>query len=159
MISSPTVIKVSLYPVGVDSIRPLKLKRKKKRMKNGRIWGIFALLTLCILLGVGCENDTIYSRTKTPDRYYLHLKPLNDTMTETYSLNAGDAIAVTMEVESGRLDVVIAQKGGEVVYRGNEVQSGDFVLNITETGKYTISVTGDNGRGKLTFEMQRGETK
>lgn len=110
---------------------------------------------LCVLLGVGCENDTIFSRTRTSDRYYLHLKPLNDTMEETYSLQAGDAIAVTMEVESGRLDVVIAQKDGDVVYRGNGIQSGAFVLDITETGKYTITVTGDNGRGKLTFEMQR----
>lgn len=128
-------------------------------MKSKRIWGIFALLILCVLLGMGCKNDTIYSRTRTADRYYLHLKPLNDTMEETYSLNAGDAIAITMEVESGRLDVVIAQKDGDVVYRGNEVQSGAFVLNITETGKYTITVTGEQGRGKLTFEMQRGESK
>lgn len=128
-------------------------------MKSRKIWVCVALLVLCVLLGAGCENDTIFSRTRTLDRYYLHLKPLNDTMEETYSLQAGDAIAVTMEVESGRLDVVIAQKDGDVVYRGNEIQSGAFVLDITETGKYTITVTGDNGRGKLTFEMQRGETE
>lgn len=128
-------------------------------MKKRRIWGIFALLILCVLLGMGCENDTIYSRTRSSDKYYLHLKPLNDTMEETYSLNAGDAIAVTVEVESGRLDILIARKDGEVVYRGNEVQSGEFVLAITETGQYIISVTGEQGRGKLTFEMQRGETK
>lgn len=69
------------------------------------------------------------------------------------------AIAVTMEVESGALDILIAQRGGDVVYRGNEVQSGAFVLEITESGEYEISVTGRQGRGTLTFEMQRRESK
>lgn len=127
-------------------------------MKKRNYIGLAILLLLC-LLWTGCENDTIYSRTKTADRYYLRLKPLNDTMTETYTLKAGDAIAVTMEVESGALDILIARQGGEVVYRGNEVDSGSFVLEITESGKYEISVTGRQGRGTLIFEMERGENK
>lgn len=127
-------------------------------MKRRGLAGLLALLMLCLPLWAGC-NATVYSRTCTPNRYYLQLKPLNDTMTETYSLKAGDAIAVTMEVESGALDILIAQRGGDVVYRGNEVQSGAFVLEITESGEYDISVTGRQGRGTLTFEMQRGESK
>lgn len=127
-------------------------------MKKKNHIALAVLLVLCLLC-TGCANDTIYSRTRTADRYYLRLKPLNETMTETYTLQAGDAIAVTMEVESGALDILIARQGGEVVYRGNEVQSGSFVLEITESGKYDISVTGRQGRGTLTFEMKRGDTK
>lgn len=128
-------------------------------MKKRSLAGLMALLMLCLPLWAGCESDTIYSRTRTSNRYYLRLKPLNDTMTETYSLKAGDAIAVTMEVESGALDILIVQRGADVVYRGNEVQSGAFVLEITESGEYEISVTGRQGRGTLTFEMQRRESK
>lgn len=128
-------------------------------MKKRGLAGLLALLMLCLPLWAGCTYATVYSRTCTPDRYDLQLNPLNDTMTETYSLKAGDAIAVTMEVESGALDILIARRGGDVVYRGNEVQSGAFVLEITESGEYEISVTGRQGRGTLTFEMQRGESK
>lgn len=130
--------------------------RVHTKLKLGRV---LPLLLCLLLLWTGCVNDTRFSRTITQDRYFLKLMPLNDTMTESYSLKAGDAIAVTMEIESGKLDVWIAGENGDILYQGNGVQSGAFELVVSVDGTYTITVTGEQGRGTLNFEMIRGETK
>ena len=54
-------------------------------------------------------------------------------------LESGDTLKVTYEVRDGRADVTIGISGQDLIYRGNDVQTGAFELPISETGEYVIS--------------------
>lgn len=59
------------------------------------------LLCMLMLVGLGCKNNTMYSRVVSNDRYYLKLFPLNGIMGETYTLQAGDEIHVSIQKQEG----------------------------------------------------------
>lgn len=41
------------------------------------------------------------------------------------------------------------------IYRGNDVQTGDFELPIQETDEYVISIRASKASGRLGFELNK----
>ena len=99
------------------------------------------------------RTESIFSRRTEENFYSLGLEILNTTLTETYSLEKGDSILVSMVQIDGDLSIRIGMKGQKPVYEGNGQGLGDFTVNIQETGDYEISVTGKRAQGSLSFSM------
>ena len=90
-----------------------------------------------------------------PARFYLSFRAMNTEDAETLTLQEGDALHVSWQIDDGRVDVLIAMQGEEPLYQANGRGNGDaaaFDLTIPKSGAYTISVTGKNAKGWLNFE-------
>lgn len=70
-------------------------------------------------------------------------------------LESEDTLKVTYEVRDGRIDVTIGIADQDPIYRGNDVQTGDFELPIQEAGEYVISVHASKASGRLGFELNK----
>ena len=60
-------------------------------------------------------------------------------------------ISVELEIEKGRVDIVIGAEGDEPIYFGNDVDSGKFELPVSAAGQYkvTVEARGAAGSGGL----------
>lgn len=74
---------------------------------------------------------------------------LNGTFTHTLRLNAGDVLNVDLQVDEGSLGVVIQQEDGTTTYRNEDLETSQFNLEITQSGKYQVTITGVNTKGSL----------
>ena len=57
-------------------------------------------------------------------------------------------ISVELEIEKGRVDIVIGAEDDEPIYFGNDVDSGKFELPVSAAGQYKVTVE-VRGGGKL----------
>lgn len=94
------------------------------------------------------------SRVGNPDGYWLDFSYMDKSDSQTMYLESGDILKVTYEIEDGRIDVTIGISDQEPIYRGNNVQTGDFELHIREAGEYAISVNASKASGRLAFELR-----
>ena len=58
-------------------------------------------------------------------------------------------ISVELEIEKGRVDIVIGAEGDEPIYFGNDVDSGKFELPVSAAGQYKLTVEARGAAGKL----------
>ena len=92
--------------------------------------------------------------SSSPASFSLRFTVLNTTDAQTLSFQEGDALSVSWQIESGSIDLLIAMEGEEPLYQANGREKGDeaaFDLIVPKTGDYTITVTGKNAKGWLTF--------
>lgn len=125
-----------------------------------RIGGLLAALGI----GFGCffwlchRNgiDRVFdgSKIKNPDRYLLDFSYMDQSDSHTMDLARGDTVQVAYEVRDGRVDVTVGISGHDPIYRGDDVQAGEFELRIEETGRYVISVHAGKASGWLEFERE-----
>ena len=90
--------------------------------------------------------------TSSPASLSLRFTVLNATDAQTLSFREGDTLSVSWQIESGRIDLLIAMAGEEPLYQANGREKGDeaaFDLIVPKTGDYTITVTGKNAKGWL----------
>ena len=78
--------------------------------------------------------------------------------TEDLVFYAGDQLQITLSHTNGYVDVTVGMEGKEPIYRGNEQQNADFVLEIAETVNYHISVSGHQAKGTISFTRIPGGT-
>lgn len=93
-------------------------------------------------------------RISDPGRFALHFDRMNGSDSETLVLQAGEALHVSWQIESGNVDVRIAAKGKEAIYQADDRPAGDkadFYVEIPRTGAYAITVSARDARGWLEF--------
>ena len=66
-------------------------------------------------------------------------------------LSDGETIEATVDVKKGDVDILVENENGTIVYQGNNVVSGNFTINIDETGDYTFYVIGSKAKGSVYF--------
>ncbi len=118
---------------------------------------VYLLMIACVLIFAvaGCQVQTFYgSRTGDEKQFLLEYSFLNKTETHEMALEQGTAIHVGIEHVSGRIDVIVSDALGKEIYRGNEASSGNFLLEIPETGTYRFSVTGKKAKGSVSFIVE-----
>jgi len=96
--------------------------------------------------------------TREDDLFSLGMSYMNGEQSADFSLEAGDAIEVTVVHISGDLRMRIAC-GENVVYEGHNPEMGQFRVNILTDGEYTITVSGQRADGSVTFRMIRDESQ
>lgn len=121
-----------------------------------KIKNIVLILVLLILTisFAGCDNSkSTFSGSKTGDntQFLVDFDVLNKTVNSDMDLLNGDNIETTIDIEKGKVDVLVKNENDTIIYQGNEVENGNFTLSITESGKYTFSITGHKAKGSVYF--------
>ena len=119
--------------------------------------GGFILVLLAVgVLGViltGCRGESRFngSRIGNQDGFQMDYSVLNQRETAFLELSAGAALQVEIRQEAGSVDVLVGIDGEEPIYEGNGLVDSSFALNITQAGRYLISVTGHKACGRVAF--------
>lgn len=74
---------------------------------------------------------------------------MSKTDAHIITAEAGDVILVELEIEKGRVDIVIGAEGDEPIYFGNDVDSGKSELPVSAVGQYSAA-----GQYKVTVEAR-----
>lgn len=126
------------------------------RKKIILLFVVIALIALAVILIFTRQPESRFDgeRISNPGRYTLRFDRMNMTDSETMALAEGDALHVSWQIESGRVDIAIGIEGEEAVYRAYDRPAGDkadFYVEIPQTGSYTITVSARKAKGRVEF--------
>lgn len=114
-----------------------------------------ALLFLLLIAGsaAGCADKVTFSGSKTGNdhQFLVDFDVLNTTVNSEMDLSEGDKVETTIKIIKGDVDIIVRSENGKTIYKGNKVETCEFILEITEAGTYTFTVTGANARGSVFF--------
>ena len=113
----------------------------------------FIMIAAMLFLLTGCGTSSIFdgSRVSNASEFQMEYSVLNREETAELVLQAGEQLRVSLSHTKGTVDVTVGTDGNEPIYRGNGQQNADFILEITETGNYHISVSGHQAKGNVSF--------
>jgi hypothetical protein len=94
------------------------------------------------------------SRTGNDKQFIMDYKVLNKTETHEMKLDKGAKVDVAIKNTSGRLDVFVESADGKEIYKGNDIESGQFTLEIKDAGNYKFIVTGSKAKGSVSFKVR-----
>ena len=77
---------------------------------------------------------------------------MSKTDAHIITAEAGDVISVELEIEKGRVDIVIGAEGDEPIYVGNDVDSGKFDLPVSAAGQYKVTVEARGAAGEIAVQ-------
>jgi hypothetical protein len=114
---------------------------------------------ILILLGVlliglcGCANNRTFSGSKTgnDEQFLVDFDFLNTTVEHQITLEEDDIIRTTINIKGGRVDILVKNENGKVAYRGDDAESSEFNIIISEAGVYTFSIKGYKAEGNVYF--------
>jgi hypothetical protein len=121
-------------------------------MKNTLI--ILTLLVVVSGFSACAERKFDGSKTGDNENFTVSYSILNTTLTHEMELEAGAVIDVEISDQSGRVDVLVTDENGGVVYKCDEAPTSSFKLEIDKAGVYTFSVTGKRARGGVSFVVE-----
>ena len=111
------------------------------------------MIAAMLFLLTGCGTSSIFdgSRVSNASEFQMEYSVLNREETAELVLQAGEQLRVSLSHTKGTVDVTVVTDGNELIYRGNGQQNAEFILEITETGNYHISVSGHQAKGNVSF--------
>jgi len=120
--------------------------------------GICMLAAMLFLL-TGCGTGSVFDGSRVSDAYGFRMEYsiLNREESADLNLTEGDRLRIFLSHTEGSVDVIVRLEGQEPIYRGNGQQNANFVLGISETGTYHISVSGYQAKGSVSFTRISGE--
>ena len=119
------------------------------------------MLAAMIILLTGCGTGSVFDGSRVSDAsgFRMEYRILNREESADLILAEGDRLKVFLSHIEGSVDVIVGMNGKEPIYRGNGQQNAEFILEITETGNYHISVSGHQAKGNVSFTRIPGEMK
>ena len=102
------------------------------------------------------QGDRIVSAD--PARFYLRFDVMNTEDAESLALMKGDSLHVHWQIDSGSADIRIGMAGETPLYQANSRGNGDaadFELPISQSGVYTVSVSGREAKGWMEFAQEK----
>jgi len=110
------------------------------------------LLTICLLLS-GCGGKSTFDGSRTSDEtgFRMEYSILDREESAELKLTEGDQIQVHLSHTAGNVDVVVGRNGEEPIHKGTRQENADFILTVSKTGCYHISVTGHRAKGEISF--------
>lgn len=117
-----------------------------------KVTRIFCAITVIFLLGAlvsGCApslQDGLYQKTVDGVTIY------RGTQTRRYTVSADQPQALTIHIErrSGSLGIRIRHLDtGDYVYRGSDLPTSTFTVNLETAGEYTLTITADDFCGSF----------
>lgn len=126
--------------------------RKKKII--GIIIGCIIVLTLIVLAAHFMHHKKATfngSRVRGDSLYMIDFTILNGTQEHTMTFEKDDVIHCKWTIECGIVDIEIADSKGNKLYQGNKVTEAEFDLTVPRSGKYTVTVTGEDATGYISI--------
>ena len=130
-------------------------------MRKKAIWAVLVLVL--VVLGIAAwflykQPAVKFNGERTvsaaPASFSLRFNVLNTAESQILAFQEGDTLSVSWLIDSGSVDILISMAGEKPIYQANGQGKGDeaaFDLTIPKTGDYTITVTGKNAKGWLSF--------
>lgn len=114
-------------------------------------------LLFCLLLVCACGPVSDFDRTVEEDQFSVDCTVLNTTLSEQYALEEGDLVVVSHSENGGKFAFQIGISGESPIYIGDSSAPERFTVRILQSGTYTLSVTGEQAKGMVTFRIMRSK--
>ena len=123
------------------------------RLPNRKAAAWIYMLAAMLFLLTGCGTGSVFDGSRGSDAsgFRMEYSMLNQEESADLNLTEGDRLQVFLSHAEGTVDVTVGMEGQEPIYRGNGQQNAEFILEITETGNYHISVSGHQAKGNVSF--------
>ncbi|MBQ0070244.1 MAG: hypothetical protein KBS81_00045 [Spirochaetales bacterium] len=121
------------------------------------IIGLFVMvlsMTLLVITLSGCQSSFTGDRIKNPDAYLIDFDSMTGTDSHSILMEKDQELQVEYKVTKGRVDLEVQEEGGDLVYRGNGLEEGDFTLIAGNTGTYQISIKAKRAQGFLHIQKK-----
>ena len=152
-IPKPFLCNKNLMRIRMKGNRNIMTKNKQVICIGVAILGFLFTIVWIALLNMYSDTES-RCIVKTEDTLFsLGMESMNETKEKTYTLAQGDVIDVSVVYIAGELNISIADQNGNVIYKGHNPEIGSFGVNITENSEYTISVTGKQAEGSISFRI------
>lgn len=120
-----------------------------------KLTSLLLMSALLLSLFTGCGKQIFDgSRTGNDKQFIMDYTVLNKTETHEMKLDKGAKVDVAIKNKSGRLDVIVESADGKEIYKGNDIESGQFTLEIKDSGTYKFTVTGAKAKGSVSFKVR-----
>ncbi len=108
-----------------------------------------------VMLLSACEMKVNVGVTtmRSDDKWTMTYALFNSSKEENFYAESGDVFAIKTENSEGKIYLTIKMKNSDPVYEGS-IESGEFTVNITENGRYTVRVEGEKAKGKFETEKR-----
>lgn len=108
-----------------------------------------------VMLLSACEMKVNVGVTtmRSDDKWTMTYALFNSSKEENFYAESGDVFVIKTENSEGKIYLTIKMKNSDPVYEGN-IESGEFTVNITESGRYTVRVEGEKAKGKFEIEKR-----
>lgn len=108
-----------------------------------------------VMLLSACEMNVNVGVTtmRNDDRWTMTYALFNSSKEENFYAESGDVFVIKTENSEGKIYLTVKMKNSDPVYEGN-IESGEFTVNVTESGRYTVRVEGEKAKGKFEIEKR-----
>ena len=122
-----------------------------------KVIDIFSVLFLITSL-TACSPDFNGSRTGNDNQLIMEYTAFNTTDSQDLVVEAGDTIHVEIVIEDGHLSYKIQKNDDEPIAESESIFfSEEFDVEVKESGKYTVTVTGEKAKGSVKFVVENAE--
>ena len=110
-------------------------------------------IILCMMFLSSCENMITFSGTcvSIGKKFELDFKLLNTAYESWMTLDEGNKVKTSFEITEGSVDIYVRYEDNSIIYQGNDVESGDFIIEISKSDKYYFEVIGSHAAGYVHF--------
>ena len=114
--------------------------------------------TALFLFSAACTSEFDGSRIGNDSEFIVEYKILNKTDSQSLKIQSGDTIIAEIIVNGGTLAIKIQKDGEPPIYEQSVISSsGKFDLTVDESGIYTVTVSGTNAKGSVSFTVDSNE--
>ena len=123
------------------------MRKQKYEIKRYVLTTVAVLIVSTLLCA--CAQGAAFNgnMTRDKDHFDMTFEILNTSYSHELEMKEGEALEVTVDVESGDLSLLIQKDDDKPIYQGNRVESAKFQVGIEAEGTYTLTVIGKRARG------------
>lgn len=116
-------------------------------MKRRIAFMVVILSAMCLTACGGVQGAV--SEQGDEKAYSIDFTALNTAKAHELLLEKNDTLQVEITHNRGNIKLAIQGKDGHEAYAGNRLLSSVFTVGIPESGKYTVTVAGENSDGSV----------
>lgn len=112
------------------------------------------IVFLALIISInGCTKNVTFSGSKTSNdnQILIDFDVLNTTVSNKMQLSEGEIVESTIDIKKGNVDIIVKNENGTIAYQGNDVESGNFMIEIEEAGTYIFYIKGSKAKGSIYF--------
>ena len=125
------------------------MRKQKYKIKRYVLTTVAVLIVSKLLCA--CAQGAAFNgnMTRDKDHFDMTFEILNTSYSHELEMKEGEALEVTVDVESGDLSLLIQKDDDKPIYQGNRIESAKFQVGIEAEGTYTLTVIGKRARGHV----------